>query len=275
MTLVVLLLYAAAAAAYAVHFARRDARTGRAATGVLAAAALAHAFLIGMLRVEAGYMPVTGLPGTVSVFVWLLALAYLLTELLTDERAMGAFVTPLLVLLQSIPTIDAPVFGERPAVFDSPLFAVHVTSLLFAYASFALGCVIGVTYMLLFTEIKAKHLGYFYARLPSLSVLDRMNMTAVTVGWVCLTMGIAAGGVWALGTDVRASSDPRLQAMTLVDPKIFVALVCWVLYSVHLVARRAAGWSARRSAWLSAVGFALVLLNFVPIGYLFTKSHSF
>ena len=53
-----------------------------------------------------------------------------------------------------------------------------MSSLLFAYASFALACVIGITYVLLFKEIKAKHLGFFYARLPSLQVLDSMNQRA-------------------------------------------------------------------------------------------------
>ncbi len=275
MSLLVLALYLAASIAYAGHFARRDPRLGRAATALLAAAALAHTFLIGMLRMQAGYMPYIGTAGAVSFFVWLLALAYLWTELATEERAMGAFVTPLMVLLQLVPTVDVPAVGARPAVLDSPLFALHVASLLFAYASFALACVIGITYVLLFNEIKAKHLGYFYARLPSLSVLDRMNMTAVQIGWVCLTIGVVVGIVWALSADVRASGDPRLRAMTPLDPKIFVAFVSWGLYSFHLLARRAIGWGARRSAWLSAVGFGLVLLNFVPIGYFFTKSHNF
>jgi ABC-type transport system involved in cytochrome c biogenesis permease subunit len=35
------------------------------------------------------------------------------------------------------------------------------------------------------------------------------------------------------------------------------------------------GWSGRRAALLSAVGFAIILLNFVPVGYFFTKSHNF
>ena len=44
-------------------------------------------------------------------------------------------------------------------MLQGPLFGIHVSSLLFAYASFALACVIGITYVLLFKEIKAKHLG--------------------------------------------------------------------------------------------------------------------
>ena len=187
---------------------------------------------------------------------------------------MGVFVIALLVALQAIPATRGFSEDRTPAVLRSPWFGVHVSSLLFAYASFALACVIGITYVLLFKEIKAKHLGFFYARLPSLQVLDAMNLRAVRIGWIFLTVGVAVGAVWA--SQARgASLDPRIQAMSLQDPKIFVALVCWALYSFALVARRTIGWHGRRAAWLSAVGFAIVLLNFVPISYFLTKSHNF
>ena len=58
-------------------------------------------------------------------------------------------------------------------------------------------------------------------------------------------------------------------------PKILAALLCWFVYSFALVARTAVGWSGRRAAWLSTIGFVIVLLTFVPVGYFFTKSHNF
>src|SRR5438034_280594 len=140
-------------------------------------------------------------------------------------------------------------------------------------ASFALAFVLGVTYVLLFKEIKAKQLGFFYARLPSLQTLDVMNGRAITVGWIFLTVGVAVGGIWA--TQIHASTDPHARAMSVADPKILVALLCWAMYSFALVARRAIGWSGRRAAWLSTIGFVIVLLNFVPVGYFLARSHNF
>jgi len=272
MALVPLVLYTAAAIVYGLHFARRAPRTGRVATAVLSAGVLAHTFLIGMQTMEAGHAPLVGTTSAISAFVWLLALAYLYTELTTDERAMGMLVAVLLAVLDIIPAFN-PTVVPRPEVLRSPLFTIHVASLLFAYASFALACVLGVTYVLLFKEIKAKHLGFFYARLPSLQVLDAMNGRVLTIGWVFLTFGLVVGGVWA--TQVRTSPDPRAQAMSVADPKILVALVSWGVYSFALYARRAIGWTGRRTAWLSAIAFAIVLLNFVPVGYFLTKSHNF
>src|SRR6476659_6133094 len=272
MHLLPLLLYAAAAAAYVAHFAWRDPRVGRLATALLAGGVLAHTFLIGMQTVQAGYAPLVGTTAAISAFVWLLGLSYLYVELTADERAMGVFVATLMAVLDVIPALG-PQIVARPAVLRSPLFTIHVVSLLFAYASFAIACVLGVTYVLLFKEIKAKHLGVFYARLPSLQVLDRMNARVLAVGWIFLTIGLIVGGVWA--AQVQTSPDPRAQAMSVADPKILVALLSWAVYSFALLARRAIGWSGRRSAWLSAIAFALVLLNFVPVGYFLTKSHNF
>ena len=240
-------LYAAAAAIYIAHFARRDPRSGRTATAVLGAGLLAHTFLIGMQTMQAGYAPLVGTTAAISAFVWLLGLSYLYIELSTDERAMGAFVTTLLAALSILPALN-PSIDPRPALLRSPLFTVHVLSMLVAYASFALAFVLGITYVLLFKEIKAKHLGFFYTRLPSLQILDVMNGRAVVVGWAFLTFGLVVGIVWA--SQIAGSPDPRAQAMHPTDPKILIALICWAVYSFALFARRAIGWSGRRAAYL-------------------------
>jgi ABC-type transport system involved in cytochrome c biogenesis permease subunit len=274
MNVIPLALYAAALVAYAWHFAQRTPAVGRTATTLLIFGALAHTFVIGMQTMEAGHVPVAGPTSAISTFVWLLALAYLYVEMTTDERAMGVFILPLLVALQTLPAIKPGIEDPAP-VLRSPLFGIHVSSLLFAYASFALACVIGITYVLLFKEIKAKHLGFFYARLPSLQMLDRMNHVAIVIGWIFLTIGILVGVVWAAHARAYAGGDPRVQAMSLGDPKIVVALFCWAVYSFELFAARRIGWGGRRTAYLSAIGFAIVLLNFVPISYFLTTSHSF
>jgi ABC-type transport system involved in cytochrome c biogenesis permease subunit len=102
-----------------------------------------------------------------------------------------------------------------------------------------------------------------------------MNQRAIIFGWVFLTIGLVVGAIWALEARVYAPGDPRVQNMSLQDPKIFVALVCWAVYSFELFAARRIGWGGRRAAYLSALGFAIVLLNFVPISYFLTRSHDF
>jgi ABC-type transport system involved in cytochrome c biogenesis permease subunit len=238
------------------------------------AAAVVNTFVMGMATMQAGHMPVAGVTQAISSFVWLLALSYLYVEMTTRERSMGVFILPLLVALQVIPAVH-PVAEKPSPILQGIWFNIHAPSILFAYASFAIACVISVTYLLLFKEIKAKHLGFFYVRLPSLQSLDEMNLRAVKVGWLFLTVGVAVGVVWVVQARVQDAGDPRIQAMSVADPKIFVALLCWLVYSFELYAQRAIGWRGTRAAWLSAVGFAFVLLNFLPVSYFFTRSHTF
>ena len=269
-----LILYAAAAVAYAIHFARRNSGVGRTATTLLLAGALVHTFVIGMQTMEVRHVPFANRSSAIGTFVWLLTLAYLYTELTTDERSMGVLILPIVVALQVMPVID-PSVERRDPLLESPWFWIHVSSLLFAYASFALAGVLGITYVLQFKEIKKKHLGYLYKRLPSLQVLDVMNSRAVTVGWLFLTIGVIVGIIWATQARAAAPDDPRIQAMSFGDPKIFVAVLTWAVYSFQVIARRAMGWHGRRAAWLSALGFGIVLLNFLPISYLVRTSHNF
>jgi ABC-type transport system involved in cytochrome c biogenesis permease subunit len=274
LNLIPLVLYAAAAVVYAVHFARREPGVGRAATTLLLLAALSHTFVIGMQTMEVRHVPFANRSHAVSSFVWLLALSYIYLELTTDERAMGVFILPIAVGLQTIPAFFPGVENADP-VLDSPWFWVHVASLMFAYASFALAGMLGLTYMLQFKEIKKKHLGYFYTRLPSLHVLDAMNSRAVVIGWLFLTVGVVVGVVWAAQARALAPGNSNLQMMSLDDPKIFIAILTWAVYSFEVFARSTMGWTGRRTAWLSALGFAIVLLNFLPVSYFVTTSHTF
>ena len=102
-----------------------------------------------------------------------------------------------------------------------------------------------------------------------------MNQRAIVIGWVFLTIGMVAGVVWTAQARAYDPATPQFQAMSLQDPKIFVALVCWAVYSFEVFAARRIGWGGRRAAYLSALGFAIVLLNFVPISYFVTNSHKF
>ncbi len=226
-----------------------SARVGRTATALLAAGVVAHTFLIGMQTVQAGYAPLVGTTAAISAFVWLLGLAYLYVELTTDERAMGMFVSVLLALLSVLPALN-PDVEPRPPLLRSPLFTVHVLSMLFAYASFALACVVGITYVLLFKEIKAKHLGFFYSRLPALQVLDVMNGRAITVGWLFLTCGVLVGGIWAM--QIHSSPDPRAQAMSVEDPEDPRGAA--LLGGVHVRAVRAANGRLERTPRRVALG---------------------
>ena len=150
-----------------------------------------------MQTMEAGHVPFAGTTQAISTFVWLLALAYLYTEVTTDERGLGIFILPIIVALQVLPAMQGA--GRRAAIAGARAARCSGRTsrrMLGAYASFGLAAVIGITYVLQFKEIKAKHLRFFFTRLPSLQVLDVMNSRAVFIGWLLMTVGLVAGALW-------------------------------------------------------------------------------
>ncbi len=272
MNAILLFLYAAAGVAYAVQFARRTFGTSRIATVLLVFATFAHTFVIGMETMRVGHVPFASATSAISMFVWLLALSYLYVELTTAERAMGVFILPLLVVLQTIPAFSAGAAEPRSVILESPWFGVHVSSLLFAYASFALAAVLGITYVLQFKEIKAKALGFFYERLPSLNVLDEMNLRAVKIGWLFLTVGLITGAIWA--SQLPPSGDPARRCRWPIRRSSSRCCAGRCIRSSSTRSELSGGAAGARPG-CRPIGFGIVLLNFVPVSYFFTTSHNF
>jgi ABC-type transport system involved in cytochrome c biogenesis permease subunit len=82
------------------------------------------------------------------------------------------------------------------------------------------------------------------------------------------------GIVWTQQARAAFPASDNIEAIGLADPKVLVSVISWAVYCFAVLARQTLGWAGRRAAWLSAAGFAIVLLNFLAINFLKT-SHTF
>ena len=78
----------------------------------------------------------------------------------------------------------------------SPWLPIHLGLMFAGIGGFALSSVVGVVYLWARGRLKQKNFSGI-GRLPSLEVLDRIQFRAMLFGFVFLTLGIGAGGVWA------------------------------------------------------------------------------
>ena len=257
------------------HFVRRTPAAGRAATALLVAGALAHTFVIGMQTMEAGHVPFAGTTQAISTFVWLLALAYLYTEVTTDERGLGIFMLP----SSSRCRCCRRCRGRRSSR-DRPCSSIRCSGPTSRRCS-------GRTQL----RPRRGHRHHLRAAVQG----DQGQAPGVLLHAAAVAPGarrdelahgvhrlaaddrrLGAGALWVAEATTLAPGDPRVQAMSLTDPKIFVAIMTWAVYTFQLVARQRDRMArARRAAYLSAVGFAIVLLNFVLVSYFLTDSHNF
>ena len=103
-----------------------------------------------------------------------------------------------------------------------------------------------------------------------------MNSRAVAVGWLFLTIGVVVGHRLDGAGARRGAGQPEPAGdVAATTRRSSSRSLTWAVYSFAVFARRTMGWTGRRAAWLSALGFVIVLLNFLPVSYFVTTSHTF
>ena len=206
--------------------------------------------------VSDGHYPLFSTTEALSFLGWTLVVAYGLVTYRYPLRALGAFLLPvvtLLVLTSQFVSMDMT--KDPSTVTDgsgSWLFPVHVTLLIFGYASFFVAFAASVMYLWQERELRLKKFSAVFHRLPSLTTVDDMASTAASIGFTLLTLGIITGVIWSRARSVRMFHN---------DPTEFFALLTWVVYLALLHYR--VQWRGRKAAWLGVGGFTLVLCTFV------------
>jgi ABC-type uncharacterized transport system permease subunit len=203
-----------------------------------------------------GRYPLFSTPEALSFLAWTLVVAFWLVTYRYPLRALGAFLLPVVALLVfATQLVSASPARDPSSVTDgsgSWLFPVHVTLLLFGYASFFVAFSASVMYLWQERELRLKKFSAVFHRLPSLTTVDDVASTAASVGFTLLTLGIVTGVIWSRARSVRLFHN---------DPTEFFALLTWIVYLALLHYR--VQWRGRKAAWLGVGGFTLVLCTFV------------
>ncbi len=250
-------LYAGAAAAYILYFARpRHARLATVGFWFLAAAFGVQAVAIGVGCAEFGGADFFGLRGGLVLVVWFAAGAYLLLQRFYHLPTLGAFITPVVLIVLVPALFGDPAHPEMmPERLRYPALTAHILAAGLGVALFGIAFAAAGMYLLQEREVKGKKFGALFLRLPSLDALDRMVQRLVRAGFVVYTVAIVAGTITASAVWKSAWSW---------DPQQVASLVIWTLYG-GMVQLRHNGWHGRRYALLTLVGFVLVLGSMVSL----------
>jgi ABC-type uncharacterized transport system permease subunit len=250
-------LYAGATAAYIGYFARpKHVRLATAGATLLSVAFAVHAVAIGVGCAEFGGAEFFSLRGGLALMVWLAAGAYLGLLRFYHLPTIGAFITPLILIVLLPALFGTPGHpGLPPEAVRHPTLTVHILSAVGGVALFGIAFGIAVMYLLQEREMKQKKFGALFSRLPSLDALDRMVQRLVRAGFVFYTVALVAGTITATAVWKSAWSW---------DAQQVVSLVIWILYGA-MVQLRHSGWHGRRYAILTLAGFVLVLGSMVSL----------
>jgi ABC-type transport system involved in cytochrome c biogenesis permease subunit len=259
-------LYLGSFACYAANLRAPILWVGRLASGLLAAGVVAHYFALYERSVALHAVPYDDLYGSMSLFAWLLALTYLVLEMLHRQRAVGAFVTAVLVAWISAVWFLVPDPVVVPTRAHGVIFALHVALNTWAYAAFALSFILSAIYVAQDRLLRSRRLGAAFWRFPALDVLERMSRSSVVIGLIALAVGVGMGLVW----------ERRLTgSYSLTDPKVGVTIAIAGFYVAYLMLGRSTTWRGARAAMLCVANFLIVLFSYTFVNLYLTKFHRY
>jgi len=229
-------------------------RMERASVVLLAFGAVLHLLSFGLLHTAENPPPVTNMREAVSFMAWVGVVFYLIflkryrLQRLVVLVAPGAFLGAFLAALR--PPSAVPVEAVPGAWPHAHVLLASAGLSLLGLAGLA-----GVIFLIEHARLKSKASLDRRFPLPSLEALDRVNVVALGVGFLLLTLGLITGLLWLQTTKGMLWSGTAHEVWNL---------VAWVVYAVVVFARFTGKQSSRRSAINAVAGF--VFLLFAVIG---------
>jgi ABC-type transport system involved in cytochrome c biogenesis permease subunit len=230
----------------------------------LAVAFGVHSSWLLLQGIRSGRWPLVGTQEMCAFLSWSLVLSYLIAFRWYRANALKAFVFPIVFVIATIAAISPNTPGQ-PDGLNNPLqrvlFPVHAGLILLAYSSFFIAFGAGLMYIIQERELRQKRLGTIFQRLPSLDTCDAISFRSMSIGFLMLTLGIAAGIAWSRTRDGQYFHG---------DPVEIFAVFTWLIYLLMIQSRLNARWGGHTAALASIISFMIVVFSLVGVRYLGT-----
>lgn len=148
---------------------------------------------------------------------------------------------------------------ELPALIDARKLTSVVWSILFGTILYAL-------IRLIFRKKVATMLQPLVKRVNS-TLLDEIAHRAILIAFPIFTLGaLIFAMIWA------QKAWGRFWGW---DPKEVWALITWLFYAAFLHLRLSKGWEGKKTAWLTVIGFVIIIFNLVVVNLVIAGLHSY
>ena len=243
----------------------------RVAIIVLAVGALLHATGVVLRGIAASRVPWANMyefsiTGSLVVMV-----IFLVTLSIKDIRLLATFVSGfvLLILGSATAVFYVEVKSLMPAL-QSYWLIIHVTVAILATAFFNIAAALSIAYILKTAtwveKSKLKAVATFkrvLALFPSIEKIERLSYFHI-IGFILWSFTLIAGTIWA---------ERAWHRYWGWDTKEVWTFIIWTIYAGYLHANATRGWTGKRSAWLSLIGFLAILFNFTVVNLFFKGLH--
>ena len=223
---------------------------------------------ISVARVPWGNMYEYAITGTLTIAVIFLIARIFVKEIQFVSLLISGFA--LLTLGAATTLFYVEVASLMPALQNYWLI-IHVSVAVLATAFFNIAAALSVAYLLKTAGwvqksklAFVKGMNRLFGSFPADNKLERLSYRFNIIGFSLWTFTLIAGAIWA---------ERAWHRYWGWDTKEVWTFIIWTLYAGYLHANATRGWSGKRSAWLSLVGFAAVIFNFVIVNLYFKGLH--
>lgn len=241
---------------FALYFASFELSQGRLAgwdKRIMALTLCAHLVALAPLLAGRG-------PDLTAPFMNIYALTFLILvfsffmEWRYHARYLMMFSLPITLIFSLL----AVLLSNRPIAQGSaatPWLWAHVGLLIAGFACLLTAAAGALMYLLQSYQIKSKHLGNAFLKLPSLNTLDILHFRALAWGVILFSLGILCGILWA--------QDLRGLGQVLRDPRATLSFVTCFLYWLVLSFRLSALRRGQKIAAGTLIIFALLIVTWM------------
>jgi cytochrome c-type biogenesis protein CcsB len=223
---------------------------------------------ISVSRVPWGNMYEFAITGSLVIVTIFLIARFFVKEIKFISLLISGFA--LLTLGAATTVLYVEVASLMPALQNYWL-VIHVSVAVLATAFFNIAAALSVAYLVKSSSWLqkskagvAKDLKRLVGGFPADNKIERLAYRFNIIGFILWTFTLIAGAIWA---------ERAWHRYWGWDTKEVWTFIIWTLYAGYLHANATRGWSGRRSAWLSLVGFAAVIFNFTIVNLFFKGLH--
>jgi ABC-type transport system involved in cytochrome c biogenesis permease subunit len=217
---------------------------------ITTAGLLLHTAALILRTIEVGHAPMANRYETLLFFSWAIILTNLIVVLRYNVAKTSLITTPigLILLFWAMGASDA-ITPMYPAL-KTRWFEIHVTS---AFASYAL-----------FTLAMAGAILFLSTGEEESKTFSDINNKAVLWGFVLFSLSMYSGAIWGY---------LAWGAYWMWEPKMLWSFILWFYYAGILHGKYIKAWRGRPVAYLTIVGFGIVLFTYLGVSILMRSTH--
>ena len=222
-----------------------------------------HTAALVLRGIGAGRWPMTNQYEFATSFAWALCLVSLIFIRKYCFPVLGAFSSPLILLMIGYAAMQSREVRELMPSLRSSWLAFHVSTAIIGYGAFGVTFVLSLIFL---CRGKMKEQGFWDQHIPQPEKLDMISYRSVCLGMLFLSLTILTGAIWA---------EQAWGSYWSWDPKETWSLVTWIIYAVYLHLRLRRGWKGKGAAWFAVVGFICVIFTYIGVNTFLPGIHSY